>query len=192
MSTDNVLDKYDRAVRLFKGRRYSDAKPLFIEIESEGVISASRILGNYYLAGLDCEIDLEKAEQYYRKGAEAGDIESKFSLATIYYKREDFRNAEIILTCLNRQDYLPSYYLLSKCIECQATTEESLEHARELILIGARKGHLMSLAKILIDTMDNRYGVKGYLMAPYRLVRLIGLRLYLSLSGNDEDERYLH
>lgn len=98
MTEKNLNSLLNKAEKLYKSQKYTEAYPLFEELANKGVIKAQYRLGCIYDGGyLNNGVeDFDLAVYWFRKGALQNDIDSQYNLAGYFCTGEgvEFSNAD--------------------------------------------------------------------------------------------------
>jgi len=86
-----VAEVEQRAVALYKQKRYTDARPLFVQACDGGEMIACNFLGYLYAKGLGGAHDTKKARDVYQRACDQGTLPSCASLGSLY---QDAGNSE--------------------------------------------------------------------------------------------------
>lgn len=81
---ENGKELFNKAKKLQKEEKHSEAYPLFVQAEKLGSIEACNEIGECYFYGNGVEKNGEKAFQWYMKGASAGDAAAQGNVGYCY------------------------------------------------------------------------------------------------------------
>ncbi len=90
-SASDIAEIEQKAVSLYKQKRYVDARPLFVQSCDGGEMKACNYLGYLYAKGLGGAHDTKKARDVYQKACDQGTLSSCASLGSLY---QDAGNSE--------------------------------------------------------------------------------------------------
>ena len=90
-SASDIAEIEQKAVSLYKQKRYVDARPLFIQSCDGGEMKACNYLGYFYAKGLGGAHDTKKARDVYQRACDQGTLSSCASLGSLY---QDAGNSE--------------------------------------------------------------------------------------------------
>ena len=87
MTEKKLNSLLNKAEKLYKSEKYTEAYPLFEELANKGVIKAQYRLGCIYDGGYlnNGVADFDLAVYWFRKGALQNDIDSQYNLAGYFY-----------------------------------------------------------------------------------------------------------
>jgi len=90
-SVSDIAEIEQKAVSLYKQKRYVDARPLFVQSCDGGEMKACNYLGYLYAKGLGGARDTKKARDVYQRACDQGTLSSCASLGSLY---QDAGNSE--------------------------------------------------------------------------------------------------
>jgi hypothetical protein len=90
-SASDIAEIEQKAVSLYKQKRYVDARPLFVQSCDGGEMKACNYLGYLYAKGLGGAHDTKKARDVYQRACDQGTLSSCASLGSLY---QDAGNSE--------------------------------------------------------------------------------------------------
>jgi hypothetical protein len=90
-SASDIAEIEQKAVSLYKQKRYVDARPLFVQSCDGGEMKACNYLGYLYAKGLGGARDTKKARDVYQRACDKGTLSSCASLGSLY---QDAGNGE--------------------------------------------------------------------------------------------------
>ncbi|MGA3125871.1 MAG: tetratricopeptide repeat protein [Candidatus Korobacteraceae bacterium] len=90
-SASDIAEIEQKAVSLYKQKRYGDARPLFVQSCDGGEMKACNYLGYLYAKGLGGARDTKKARDVYQRACDKGTLSSCASLGSLY---QDAGNGE--------------------------------------------------------------------------------------------------
>lgn len=108
---------YDAGVKLALDRHFLRAYQRFVSSAKDGYTPAMLQVGNYLEHGIGVKIDLQQAEDWYRRAYAAGDEHAILVLGKFYLKQQRYTNAlEYLRQGLHTRDG-ETVYLLARCYE---------------------------------------------------------------------------
>jgi tetratricopeptide (TPR) repeat protein len=87
----DIAEIEQKAISLYKQKRYVDARPLFVQSCDGGEMKACNYLGYLYAKGLGGARDTKKARDVYQRACDQGTLSSCASLGSLY---QDAGNGE--------------------------------------------------------------------------------------------------
>lgn len=108
---NNVLSK---AIQLYEGKNYTEARKLFLSIAEENV-TAQYYLGAIYRMGLGIRDNQKEAFKWFLKAAKLGHVESQFLVGCAYAGNDFFIDSETELVRFDRK-ILYSNWLLDTSV----------------------------------------------------------------------------
>lgn len=156
--TDQRIQK---ASNLYRNRCYGEALELYVELANEGNISCQRFVGWMHFFGRGTPRDIEKAQGWFEKSAQQGDLEGKFGLGRVYVTRKEYERARECFQVTAERDFLPGIYRLGwiHLNGYGVKVNESL--ALELYSKAAAQGHIMArrgYAGLLVRGREGFFG----------------------------------
>jgi len=142
---DHVEKDYYKASKLIK----EGLDDLF-RLAEEGNTRAQWTLGQYFMDGYCLPKDLDEAEFWLEKSAKANDSYGQFLYGTFFMKGSspDYTSALYWITKANEQKEYASYRILAHLYQQGLGTEQDLQKAFELYLIGATLGDEIAMKQV--------------------------------------------
>jgi TPR repeat protein len=160
------------------------------ELETKGSIWSFLLLGYMFKNGLGVEVNIPRAEEYFKKAYDAGLIEGLYALGRIYVSKKEYDKAEKVFLEGVSRDYLPAIFWLAQVYQKSSSARDRKVEIELLLEKAAARGHLYAQRQ-LIDLLISRKS--GYT----NIIR--GILLYLKflpkvpwiIFRNESDERLL-
>ena len=147
------------AAELFKSDRQA-AVAHFIKLADEGSTYAMRWVGTVYWSGLGVPSDLERAEEYFRRGLCAGSWIATLSYANLLYKRGAHGEWPRTLADGVDNGFIPSFFWQAWYTYRLNPSRKAAEEIRPLLLKASEAGHPGAKAMLARLTAMGRFGLR--------------------------------
>lgn len=142
---------------------YAEALACYEKAAEMGDVNGYDYAGRYYLTGMGCEEDKEKARMYYEKGCAMGSSYCAVELAFMYsdgngVEKDEEKTFEY-LKMAAEWGYSYAYYLLGRCYKLEVGTEEDPDKAIEYFTKAMEEGEVKAMSELAL-CYENEYGVE--------------------------------
>lgn len=170
----------ERRTRAAEAARLVESDPeaalaLFIELADEGSIFAMRWLGTIYHGRHGIVTNLERAEDYFRRGLSAGSWISTLGYAQLLYMRGAHDKWPSTLADGVDKGFIPSFYRQALYTYRLNPSRKVAEEVRPLMLKAAEAGHPGAEVMLARWTARGRFGLRK-IPEGFRMIRTILVR----------------
>jgi len=153
---------YDAGVNLALNHQFTQAYRHFVSSANAGYTPAMLQVGNYLEHGIGIKIDLQLAEDWYRRAYQAGDEHAILVLGKFYLKQQRYTDAlEFLRQGLHTRDG-ETVYLLARSFENGWGTEKDRASAIKYYTLAANLNYSNAdrqLHRLGVDTRDTTGGL---------------------------------
>ena len=167
--TDEFSDIQD----MYFSGNYDEAFLRFLKCASDGNVKCMRSLGWSYYEGKGCECDLKESSEWFEKASDAGDAESFFGLASIYYTQENYDEAFKMFKVSSESGFVPSLRWLGIMYEYGLGVKKDLNVADEMYVSAAHRGNVRGARAHVRLLFQGHKGILGKIVATPLLIRLM-------------------
>lgn len=183
-------EDFQEANRLFSAGQYGQALDFYLRLAENGSRS-QRFLGWMYYAGEGTERNIDRALDWFKRAADAGDIEAKFGIARVHLLKKEYEIARKWLISASEYGYTPALYRLGWIYYHGRGVPADVHKAVGFWREASRKGHLKSRKDYALALMKGGLGVgkrfPGLLLYAWAVVSII----YFALTEG-RGERFMH
>jgi len=119
--SEDIKTKFDKGMEYYDEGKYKRAFANFSECAEEGHPTAQGMLGECYYYGDGVDKDIDKAANWFKRGAWQGDEQSQYSLGFLYINGQGVKEDEdagiYLVQCAANQGYLHAQLYLGWCYE---------------------------------------------------------------------------
>jgi TPR repeat protein len=171
-SREPNIDRLERAVRTLQ-RYPADAQVMFEDLAKSGSPLSMLYIGYIYRDGIGRVADIDEAERWFRKAADAGSVEGYYSLGSLCGRSKRWREAREAFAIAGAKDHGPALHRLGRIYWAGWGVEKDLGRAKRYLERASQAGHL-----------GGRIGLAVLLMrdASSWTTKVRGLALYVSSS----------
>ncbi len=168
-----MVDELQAAANLYDSGKHRQSFDIYIKEAEKGCVACQRFVGWMYFRGEGVSQNVQKANNWMTKAADAGDLEAMFGLGRIFMSESDFENAMHWYQKGMDSEFLPAIYWVARFkrdgLGCAEDKKEALLTFRKSALLG----HLQSLREYAVLLMRGDEGVLGRIRGMVLFVRFI-------------------
>jgi hypothetical protein len=131
----------------------ASALPRLMALAERGSTMSMIYIGDSYRCGRGTNVDLEKAENWYRQAADEGSVLGHYDLASLYLTTQRIHQAKGSFEFGARRGYPPALNQLGRMFLSGVGAEKNLEKARAYLERASAAGHIpgkAGLARLLM------------------------------------------
>jgi TPR repeat protein len=184
---NNRGNAHEIASELFDQRKFKEAFQEYCALANDESITGQLMVGWMYHSGLGVEQNLEKAQQWYQKAANANSSEGEFYLGALYRSKQQYPQAVEWLTKSAAQKYMPAIYRLGKMYDIGEGVNKDHAKAYKYLEQAASMGHLFAKREIAVKMIKGHSGAINILKGVFMFIQVLfaGVRTISIDPDND-------
>ena len=141
-----------------------------------------------YGRGIGIQANPLEEEAWYKRAVEAGSLYAHYALAHIYFRKQSYSEALVVLRLGVASGYAPAMYFLACMYDRGVGTERNLDKVRDLLDQATQLGHVWARVRLGRVLVLGRWGIWQRLRGCVLIVG--GTICAMHVAGrNPEDER---
>lgn len=148
-------------------------------LAERGSLASMLFIGQAYESGSAGHTNLERAEEWYRRAADAGQIRATFALGRLYQRRGDHAKARVMYERGANAGHSPSMRALAMCYFCGRGASESREKSREWWKEAITSGNIYAIRDLGCFSVRGKFGLRYmpsgifYLISAFYLIAVV-------------------